>query len=421
MVMANLTGTVLQGYDYGRGIALQEEDRETRKAQEKREGSRKARLSGLLGSYARGNKAALGGIAEMGPEGINAAATLGKLDMARVEQSKAKMKDSWRLMRNLPQEQQQQASQAMIAHAVQSGILTKEQANPISYMAQDDNENFVKQMDGWFGIEAPKRSPVGGLKTLVMPDGTQEAFDVTNPEQRQGFMDAVSAGGKPAPSQQEVGKPGDFNLTKKQKGELLEAEIGTRQAIASANDILAKMDENPDAFQQVGSMASFVSGMSAEAVGIARAAGVDIPDTIYDLEQYEDSFTKLGVESDVAKGAIFDLALSYAAASGLGTGKALSDKDVKNAMRRVGAGGVSTPAGRRAMVEDVSRALARKFKIRYKVMSKGREFEGDLGAAEAVEAAAADVPPNGSRSTTADGTAIIVVNGEWTLDQGTNQ
>ena len=412
--MADIAGSVLQGYSFGRGVALDEQDRAAAKAQSAREGDRKARLSGLLSAYAGGNQGVLGDIAGMGKEGLDAASTIGKLQEARLAQSKDQMKLSWEMLRGMPESEQPKAAQSFIAHAVQTNNLTKEQADKLSYAAEADYSAIAGAMDNYMGIK-PKTAPTGGMQTVVMPDGSQQAFDITNPKQREDYRIAISAGGKAPVTRQETGSAGDFNLTKKQGEELVEAEIGTRQAIASANDILKKMDASPEAFQQVGSMASFVSGMASEVAGIAKASGLEIPVDVMDITAYENDFTKLGVESDVAKGAMFDLALSYAAASGLGQGRALSDKDVRNAMKRIGAGGVSTPAGRRAMIEDVRDVLDRKFKIRYKTLTK-KDFADDLGIAEAVKATenvkAAQKYPEGTKATQG-GVEYIYQNGSW--------
>ena len=75
---------------------------------------------------------------------------------------------------------------------------------------------------------------------------------------------------------------------------------------------------------------------------------------------------------------MFDLSLAYAGAIGLGEGRALTEKDVERALKRVGAGGMKTPKTRRALMQDVRKVVARNFKNTFEVW-QGEKYTEDLG------------------------------------------
>lgn len=181
----------------------------------------------------------------------------------------------------------------------------------------------------------------------------------------------------PAPTRQETGAPGAFAATKKEIETLRESEIATRNAIDTANDIIMRIEENPEAFSAVGKFATFATGLSNELKVAAEQLGVDIPDEVARAENYADTFEELGIKSAREQGLLVDLSLAYASAIGLGKGRELSENDVTRAMKRIGADALGTPEMRKTVISDIQRVLARNYKNRYKVIA-GKDFEGEF-------------------------------------------
>jgi hypothetical protein len=395
--MVDFAQSVLGGFERGRGLRQQQTLMEEQRAQQVREEERRRRLGGLLGSYARGQDV-LPQLAEMGTEGLEAAAQVGALrKMEQPDQKKMQMQleRAYDVALAMPENQQQDAFQGMIASAAQSGFLTPEQADQLSFATQEDPQSFVGFANRVFDREEVRRPPATGVKAVVYPDGRQAAFDITDPAERELYKEAIAEGAAAAPTRQEVGEPGAFAVTKKQKEELKEAEISTAQAIATADDLLTRIERDPEAFSTAASVAGIASGLAAEIDAASAAFGMTVPERLRDSAQYASTFEELGIKNKQVQGLALDLAISYAAASGLGTGRALSDRDVKRALERIGAGGLATPAARRAAIGDVRNILERNFRIRYERL-RGIPYEGEFGEAPVVGEVFEDAPPVGS-------------------------
>ncbi len=370
-----------------RGLDIERMRKEMR-AKEAQERKRE-QISGLLGQFVGGEgdrqqiTGQLVGLGRPGVEALQAGeGLLGQRQQQQLQQDTTTQKAAGqKLVNALPYamnvtDEQEWRTQAFpyIADAfVQSGG-DPELVRRLNTMPMDQAKQVMQQMFQ----EAQAKTPTGDYKTYQDTEtGQTITLNEADPRDQQ-YLRENRENLIPAPSREEVGKPGEFAVTKKQGEELKESEIATKQAIAGANDLLAKLTETPDLLQTATGIAQFASGVGSEIRSAARAAGVDIPEEITDIAAYEDTFAELGIKNKVAKGLAFDLALSYAAASGLGTGRALTDRDIRLAMQRIGAGGMDTPAARKAAIQDVQRVLERNFKIRYESLT-GKPYPGELG------------------------------------------
>lgn len=330
-------------------------------------------------AIAEGNAAAM---LQEGAAGLTAAQAFQGYQQNQQKAAMEQYKNGFLQASSLPKSQRGDAYQFLIGSAVNQGLIPEDMADNLSFTAQDDTDQFVAGMNRLFGIETEeKAAPASGIKNVILPDGSQASFDLTDREERTAYKKSIEGGATPMPSRQEVGQAGDFNITKKEREQLRQAEVATKQAIASANDLLDKIENNPDVLQTVGALARTASGLASEIRGALRAAGVDIGQELMDLGAYEATFEELGIEDQKARGAAFDLALAYAAAGGLGKGKELSNRDIESALRRIGAGGLRSPATRRAVIEDVASVLDRNFRIRYETI-RGKPYDGELGLRE---------------------------------------
>lgn len=370
-----------------RGLDIERMRKEMR-SKETQERKRE-QISGLLGQFVGGEgdkKQVAGQLAGLGAPGVQALQTgtayLQTQRAAEQQQATAEQKAAGeKLVNALPyamnvtdeQEWRTQAFPYVADAFVQSGG-DPELVRRLNTMPMNQAKQIMQQM--FDDAKAPKG---GNFKTYQSKSdpGKTYTLNMNNPDDV-AFLEKNQADLISAPSRRVTGKPGEFGLTKKQGEELKESEIATKQAIATAGDILGKLAENPDLLSTASGVAQFVSGLGSEIRSAARIAGVDIPESVSNIANYEEVFDALPVMNKVTRGLVFDLALSYAAASGLGTGKALTDRDVARALERVGAGGFNTPLARVAAIKDVSRILARNFGIRYETLT-GKAYEGDLG------------------------------------------
>lgn len=360
-----------------------------RMAAEKRKEEKEQQISGLLTRQVTGDREAERGLIGLGREGVQAA-TLGRGYLAGVREEEQAQVTA-----------QQEAAGRQVVEAVPYAMNVRDERewrqNAFPYLADayirsGGRPELVQQIDRLPMAEAQR--VIGQMFNEALPKQTTRApnvktyqsksepgktytLDVNNPEDlafiRENQQDLI-----PAPTRQEAGAPGAFGPTKKEISGLRESEIATKQAIATSNDLLDKIEKNPDLLQSATSLAQVASGLGSEIRTAARVAGVDIPEEVTDIAAYEDTFDELGIENKVAKGLAFDLALAYAAASGLGSGRALTDRDIRLAMERIGAGGLDTPAARKAAIQGVQRVLDRNFRIRHETIA-GTPYEGDLG------------------------------------------
>ena len=367
----------IQQVDVGRALgtvsgletnALNNKYRQTQMDAQQAQNARVSALSQAAPNALKGDPAALDTVAQLDPE------LFMKMDSRQRDIVKQKTEDLAAILYASKQHPDKYAE-------IRQYAIDKHGLDPRTIPEQYDEafiDTTAAQVIGIGKMLEQTKDKAGNFKSFT-DKNTGETFqmNMNNPADVQ-MIEKNQGNWLPTPTRQEQGGPGSFGQTKKQYEDLTDVEISTKNAIATANDLMKKIDENPDLLQTSSGIAQFAAGVGSEIRTAARVAGVDIPDEITNIAAYEDTFAELGIENKIAKGMAFDLALSYAAASGLGTGKALTDKDIKLALQRIGAGGLDTPAARKAAIKDVQRVLARNFKTRYETITK-KPYEGDLG------------------------------------------
>lgn len=224
-----------------------------------------------------------------------------------------------------------------------------------------------------------KAAPSGGLKTVIMPDGSRQSFDVTKPAQRQEYLAAQEAGGEDAPSRQIVGKPEDFS-TDKIADEMAKIEASTRNFIADIGEAQDFVRENPAALTTVSGLARVATNISANIDALRQDFDVEFDEGVLEAGTYLDTFKELGIESAEMKSIMVGLAAQQAIINNP-SGR-VSDRDLKVAMEQIGSS-IQTAEGFARVTDRLARRADRVFRNQYKSRSKGKTpFEGDLGLAE---------------------------------------
>ena len=185
-----------------------------------------------------------------------------------------------------------------------------------------DGDNFdVKWdgQDGWFRLDGTQ-VPVESLRKARIvntPDITASAEDVFGSTEQQEYVR-------------------DLNLS-------------NQKFIDTANLAIEYFQDNPFANTTVASASRVFGDVTANIEALANLKSQDgtplwADNSVLNVDTYETSndpnlpsFRSLGITQAAAKPIILSLALQYAAASGLGEGRALTDADVRLAMGAVGA------------------------------------------------------------------------------------
>ena len=131
--------------------------------------------------------------------------------------------------------------------------------------------------------------------------------------------------------------------------EKLDAKFKENKAVVMkynslANKIISGLKKNPTTAGLSGTLQRLAGSIKSQAKNLGMLTGLNAEeyDKIANKENYDLSVFKIpkgisGAAAAAYQTNMFTLALMYAGASGLGEGKALSDADVKNAMRAIGA------------------------------------------------------------------------------------
>lgn len=346
-----MTGVIsgfLQGEGLKASMRAEEEARIDRERKRNMQDQMMAKQQRIDSSIAEGNARAL--MAE-GAAGLEAAGMLQQYEAQQQQQQLSQYKSAFKSLMALPEAQRAEGRQFLVGSAVANNLMDEGTADQYSFLAQEDPAAFDAAVANLLG-EEPERV-TSKFTTFTNDKGERIRLDLNNPED----IKAAKSLGKDwkeerAVQRVEEGKPGEFDLPKKERVKLKNDEVAVKQAIAAADSLLDKLEANPDVLQTAAKAAGALAGFSAEIESAARAFGVDIPAELKDEALYADTFEALGIEDAAARGAALDLALSYAAASGLGTGRALTDRDIERAFDRIGAGGLQTPEARKRVIED---------------------------------------------------------------------
>jgi len=164
--------------------------------------------------------------------------------------------------------------------------------------------------------------------------------------------------------------------------QLRDAEVATKQFLATTGDALSLLQDSPDINTFAGRFAGLVNDLQQEGKAVARALGKEFDENILDPTRYSDStesgvgFDELGIQNRRMQSIITSLAFQAAAASGQ-TGRSVSDRDVRRFIGEIGAS-AADPRAFAVVLRDVAERTARNFRLNYE-SRLGRSFEGDLG------------------------------------------
>ena len=362
-------------------------------AREKRKAEKAARVGQLTGSYLTAaddpsRRSALGELSVLDADAAGKAQGIYAAQTTRVEGEETKTRQAYaqqfQIAQGLPPQEKTQKYHEMVSSAAtpdQNGrtLISEDEADQLSELADSDPEAFEQIMKNVLEIEQEDRLPAGGVVQLFDPNSEETAaVDMTDPKGRERGLALLEEGWLEATDKTETSEPGGFGKDKKAKRDFNAFQISTMNTLDTVDDAISRLEANPDAFTQVADMAGLASGIATEVEAGFAAMGMAVPATVMDINSYSSTFEKLGIEGAQAQGVMFDLSLAYAGAIGLGEGRALTEKDVERALKRVGAGGMKTAKTRRALMQDVRKVIARNFKNTYEVWHD-EKYTGDLG------------------------------------------
>ena len=193
---------------------------------------------------------------------------------------------------------------------------------------------------------------------------------------REAFPNAISI--EPAISRQvQTSNPSDFPGTPSQIGAqqtaLNNQAAAVNAYVTQSERLLKTMMETPGANTLTASLANIGSRLLDEVKTASSVLGVEFEqgNDAFNTNNYEDMFNSLGLagESPRVKNGFLSLAIQRAMASGLGTGRALSNEDIRQQLNTLGSN-QSDPAIVRSIFEDSYRNLADQ--IRFKAQSDSR-------------------------------------------------
>ena len=175
-------------------------------------------------------------------------------------------------------------------------------------------------------------------------------------------------------------KLNDFAPTPAMNG-LREKERDTLSFRQETQTMVGRLERNHDAITVAGDVARVVGSVVSDARGLANYLDMDFEMDGDDAVTAE-SFDSLKTISATFQTAYLNYALAYAKAAGLGTGRALTDKDLKLALEAVGAG---THDWKVAIVKarESSRLITARYKIDHQNITKEKYlFDGETPLTE---------------------------------------
>ena len=177
---------------------------------------------------------------------------------------------------------------------------------------------------------------VGGQYKTLQTDGAGNFVDLTGAKVTLAADDTIIKGSL----QGGLGDMGALSTTV--QGEVLKDKGNASSFIADATNAIRFLEENPSSTTTVAKFAGVANSIVANARALAETLTITGSDSsaigLLDTSSYSDTWEELGITNAENKSMLLGLALSYAASSGMGTARSLSDRDVTRALERVGAG-----------------------------------------------------------------------------------
>lgn len=239
-----------------------------------------------------------------------------------------------------------------------SGLLTDDMlvqeimgSTPVETVLTEDGPRFASRYDA-IGQQPYDKPGTSSIKMYRTSDGRQgRTVD--------GLTDMTT--GESLPADATVGSISDTSETFG-TSELSKARdniLGRRAGLTSMINQVAALDEqlaqaNADqAIGLIGSAARVFNDVATQAGAALRAAGVDVPEGLRDVQLYQDSFRSMGVQNANLQSALLDLA--YATAQAREPGR-LTEADIERALNTIGANLQDPQAMRQVLRGAVERA-----------------------------------------------------------------
>ena len=166
-------------------------------------------------------------------------------------------------------------------------------------------------------------------------------------------------------------------LSEDKTQEIRDIQVGVANFIAASNNTISLLEDNPDLNTAVSGISRVTADLAQNAEALARSLGYDTSDKVFDIETYSEDFDELGIKSSQLQASVLGLALQYAAAAGLGTGRALTDNDIKRAIQSLGFDRAD-PEAIIPVLRDRQTELVNRFKTVYE-FNFNKTFEGSFG------------------------------------------
>ncbi|GJM17469.1 MAG: hypothetical protein DHS20C13_27960 [Thermodesulfobacteriota bacterium] len=153
---------------------------------------------------------------------------------------------------------------------------------------------------------------------------------------------------------------GNKNKSVKERKEVKDLRVKTRRFLSQSNKVLASVKNNSKQLGVVGALARVGGEIKSTVQNFANANGIDMSEVSRDINSYD--YGDLAAESAGFKTQLFSVALLFASASGLGEGRALTDKDVQRAIDNIG-GSTNDPNQLISRIQSVQETLVDNVRI----------------------------------------------------------
>jgi len=165
------------------------------------------------------------------------------------------------------------------------------------------------------------------------------------------------------------------------QSELNSAQLGVENYTDLANEAIGVFNENPNVNTLAAEGGRLLRNLKTEFDSILSVTGVELYDDLtkeqlFDLDRYESTFDKIGLENAALKPLYLSLAIQNAQAEADQTGRALSDTDITRFLEQQGTNASDPEVATEILRRNAGR-LQRKFKRQYKIET-GSEFDQEL-------------------------------------------
>lgn len=215
-------------------------------------------------------------------------------------------------------------------------------------------------------------TPSGEIQTvMVSPSG--KFFDLENNPIQLGPNERLIEGATLSGSAEDLG------IGNAEARQMRDTEVAARSFVATANDAIQLLNEEPNINTFAARSASIVNNLQQEGKAIANSLGIGFDEAVLDPSAYGEQFDQLGIQNQRMRSLVTSLAFQAAAASGQ-SGRDVSNADVARFVNEVGASAADPRAFAQTLL-DVAGRTDRRFRIDYETRL-GKPFEGDLGTSK---------------------------------------